>query len=225
MSILESIISRWTLFLLINENDMNIQDKQHLDICWKVFEEDKLSFIIKKPDFGRKTIVTAPDELDIKNRANDFCEKNDFELVYADCRTITLKEANVIRNSYCFDDEDNIEGGKRGFIKYFFGNFNNKKNKLYVIDHISEIPDSPDQRAIYNMLVYSWKNNEGANVIFVKNSDESIERKNYINDLHYCSYSYYGPIVFDPTIEPSGEQKYVMEAKIEKYKELSEVGS
>lgn len=82
---------------------MNIQDKQHLDICWKVFEEYNLSFIIKKPDFGRKTIVTAPDELDIKNRANDFCEKNDFELVYADCRTITLKEANVIRNSYCFD--------------------------------------------------------------------------------------------------------------------------
>jgi hypothetical protein len=41
--------------------------------------------------------------------------------------------------------------------------------------------------------------------------------------LHYCSYSYYGPIVFDPTIEPSGEQKYVVEAKIKKYKELSEV--
>lgn len=158
--------------------------------------------------------------MDIKNRANDFCEKNDFELVYADCRTITLKEANVIRNSYCFDDEDNIEGGERGFIKYFFGNFNNKKNKLYVIDHISEIPDSPDQRAIYNMLVYSWKNNEGANVIFVKNSDESIERKNYINDLHYCSYLYYGPIVFDPTIEPSEEQKYVMESKIETYNKI-----
>ena len=67
------------------------------------------------------------------------------------------------------------------------------------------------------MLVYSWKNNEGANVIFVKNSDESIERKNYINDLHYCSYLYYGPIVFEPTIEPRGEKKYVMEAKKKKY--------
>ena len=197
---------------------MNIQDKQHLDICWKVFEEYNLSFIIKKPDFGSKTIVTAPDELDIKNRVNDFCEKNDFELVYADCRTITLKEANVIRNSYCFDDKDNIAGGLRGFIKYFFGNFNNKKNKLYVIDHISEIPDSPDQQAIYNMIVYSWKDNEGANVIFVKSG--SVESKPYLNDIRYCGYSSYGEIVFDPTIEPSGEQQYVMESKIETYNKI-----
>lgn len=206
---------------------MNIQDKQHLDICWKVFEELKLSFIIKKPDFGHKTIVIALNELDIKNRVNDFCEKNDFELVYVDCRTITLKEANVIRNSHYFNnEEDNIESGKRGFIKYFFGKFKNEtnnKNKLYVIDHISEIPDSPDQMSIYNMLVYSWKNQDSANVILVENSDESLERKNYISSLRYCGYSHYGPIVFDPTIEPSGEQIYVMQGKIEKYKELSKV--
>ena len=199
---------------------MDINDKLHLDICWKVFEEYNLSFIIKKPDFGLKTIVTAPDELDIKNRANDFCEKNDFELVYADCRTITLKEANAIRNANYYDETvrqmipDELDKNYKDAVQKCF------KNKLYVIDHISEIPDSPDQRAIYNMLVYSWKNNEGANVIFVKNSDESIERKNYINDLHYCSYLYYGPIVFDPTIEPSGEQKYVMESKIETYNKI-----
>ena len=36
-----------------------------------------------------------------------------------------------------------------------------------------------------------------------------------------CGYRYYGDIVFDPTVEPSGQQKYVMSGKIELYKELS----
>ena len=176
---------------------MNNQEKQHLDICWKVFVEETLSRFIKKLNFGRKIIVTAPDELYIKSRIADWCKKNDIVLVYVDCRTITLKEANAIRHQDSF------------------------KDKLYVIDHISEIPDSPDQMSIYNMIVSSWKNNESANLILVKNSDESIEIKEYMNSLRYCSYGYYGPIVFDPTVEPSGEQQYVMKAKIEKYKELS----
>ena len=198
---------------------MDINDKLHLDNCWKVFEEE-LSFIIGNSDFGHKTIVTTTDEIGIKDRLSEFCNNNNIDLVYVDCRTITLKEANAIRNANYNDETvrqmipDELDKNYKDAVQKCF------KNKLYVIDHISEIPDSPDQRAIYNMLVYSWKNNEGANVIFVKNSDESIERKNYINDLHYCSYLYYGPIVFDPTIEPSGEQKYVMESKIETYNKI-----
>lgn len=197
---------------------MDINDKLHLDICWKVFEEYNLSFIIKKPDFGSKTIVTAPDELDIKNRANDFCEKNDFELVYADCRTITLKEADAIRNANYYDETirqmipDELDKNYKDAVQKCF------KNKLYLIDHISEIPDTSDQQAIYNMLVYSWKDNEGANVIFVKSA--SVESKPYLSDIRYCGYSSYGEIVFDPTIEPSGEQQYVMESKIETYNKI-----
>ena len=34
------------------------------------------------------------------------------------------------------------------------------------------------------------------------------------------SYPRYGDIVFDPTVEPSGEQESVMRGKIELYKEL-----
>ena len=197
---------------------MNMNEKLHLDICWKVFEEYNLSFIIKKPDFGLKTIVTAPDELDIKNRANDFCEKNDFELVYADCRTITLKEANAIRNANYYDETvrqmipDELDKNYKDAVQKCF------KNKLYLIDHISEIPDTSDQQAIYNMIVYSWKDNEGANVIFVKSG--SVESKPYLSDIWYCGYSSYGEIVFDPTIEPSGEQKYVMESKIKTYNKI-----
>ena len=40
---------------------------------------------------------------------------------------LSLNEDEFVRQINVFDDEDNIEGGERGFIKYFFGNFNNKK--------------------------------------------------------------------------------------------------
>ena len=196
---------------------MDINDKLHLDNCWKVFEEE-LSFIIGNSDFGHKTIVTTTDEIGIKDRLSEFCNNNNIDLVYVDCRTITLKEANAIRNANYYDETvrqmipDELDKNYKDAVQKCF------KNKLYLIDHISEIPDTSDQQAIYNMIVYSWKDNEGANVIFVKSG--SVESKTYLNDIRYCGYSSYGEIVFDPTIEPSGEQQYVMESKIKTYNKI-----
>ena len=82
---------------------MDINDKLHLDNCWKVFEEE-LSFIIGNSDFGHKTIVTTTDEIGIKDRLSEFCNNNNIDLVYVDCRTITLKEANAIRNANYYDE-------------------------------------------------------------------------------------------------------------------------
>ncbi|MBE6336873.1 MAG: hypothetical protein E7066_09400 [Lentimicrobiaceae bacterium] len=196
---------------------MDINDKLHLDNCWKVFEEE-LSFIIGNSDFGHKTIVTTTDEIGIKDRLSEFCNNNNIDLVYVDCRTITLKEANAIRNANYYDETvrqmipDELDKNYKDAVQKCF------KNKLYLIDHISEIPDTSDQQAIYNMIVYSWKDNEGANVIFVKSG--SVESKPYLSDIRYCGYSSYGEIVFDPTIEPSGEQQYVMERKIKTYNKI-----
>ena len=196
---------------------MNMNEKLHLDNCWKVFEEE-LSFIIGNSDFGHKTIVTTTDEIGIKDRLSEFCNNNNIDLVYVDCRTITLKEANAIRNANYYDETvrqmipDELDKNYKDAVQKCF------KNKLYLIDHISEIPDTSDQQAIYNMIVYSWKDNEGANVIFVKSG--SVESKPYLSDIRYCGYSSYGEIVFDPTIEPSGEQQYVMESKIETYNKI-----
>ena len=196
---------------------MDINDKLHLDNCWKVFEEE-LSFIIGNSDFGYKTIVTTTDEIGIKDRLSEFCNNNNIDLVYVDCRTITLKEANAIRNANYYDETvrqmipDELDKNYKDAVQKCF------KKKLYLIDHISEIPDTSDQQAIYNMIVYSWKDNEGANVIFVKSG--SVESKPYLSDIWYCGYSSYGEIVFDPTIEPSGEQQYVMESKIKTYNKI-----
>ena len=196
---------------------MDINDKLHLDNCWKVFEEE-LSFIIGNSDFGHKTIVTTTDEIGIKDRLSEFCNNNNIDFVYVDCRTITLKEANAIRNANYYDETvrqmipDELDKNYKDAVQKCF------KNTLYLIDHISEIPDTSDQQAIYNMIVYSWKDNEGANVIFVKSG--SVESKPYLSDIWYCGYSSYGEIVFDPTIEPSGEQQYVMESKIETYNKI-----
>lgn len=199
---------------------MNIHEHHHLDICWKVFEEDELLFIINNLKFGHKIRVTAPNELDIRSRLADLCEKNNIELVYVDCRTITLKEANKIRNPHYFDDvasqmvPNELDENYRDAVRKCF------ENKLFLINHISEIPDSPDQQYIYNMIIHSWKDTPYANVIFVENSDSSIERKPYMSGAAIRSYPRYGDIVFDPTVEPSGEQESVMRGKIELYKEL-----
>ena len=199
---------------------MNIHEHHHLDICWKVFEEDELLFIINNLKFGHKIRVTAPNELDIRSRLADLCEKNNIELVYVDCRSITLKEANKIRNPHYFDEvasqmvPNELDENYRDAVRKCF------ENKLFLIDYISEIPDSPDQQYIYNMIIHSWKDAPYANVIFVENSDSSIERKPYMSGSAIRSYPRYGDIVFDPTVEPSGEQESVMRGKIELYKEL-----
>ena len=201
---------------------MNIQDKQHLDICWKVFEEDELSFVINRLDLGHKIRTTAPDKLDVRSRFADWCEKNNIELVYVDCRTITEKEAHRVRCPHYYDDKiklmvpNELDENYTNAVRKCF------ENKLYLIDHISEIPDGPDQESIYNIIIHSWKDRPScANVIFVENSDSSIVRKPYLRSMGGCGYRYYGDIVFDPTVEPSGQQKYVMSGKIELYKELS----
>lgn len=132
-------------------------NNEYLNKCWEHFVEYTLERLYAhKTQHGWKCWVNVSCDLDVKSRMQEFCNQYAWNLVYVDCRSVTRLEAIAIRGLEIDDDD----------VKC------NAARNLYVIDHFTEIPDTPERESICNVLISSWKDCESANVILF-NSHES----------------------------------------------------
>ena len=151
-------------------------NNEYLNKCWKHFVEETLERLYAhKTQHGWKSWVNVPCDLDVKSRMQEFCNQYAWNLVYVDCRSVTRLEAIAIRGLEIDDDEDEDD------VKC---NISAARN-LYIIDHFTEIPDTPERESICNVLISSWKNCESANVILFSCNESDYNSAAYLKSYRY----------------------------------------